>query len=132
MDESALLPGMTCHGNFGPENFGPGDRNSTKMFRGISVLSWNLSPPLTKLEMTYANSFKLCILQVNSTFTTAPHIMSIYKSVLWNGCTTLVEPFFTCSALGQTSKGGVVAVPRQTTLAVHCYFLDLLHPPGCG
>ena len=39
-----------CHGNFGPENFGPGDRNSTKMFRGISVLSWNLSPPVNKIR----------------------------------------------------------------------------------
>ena len=40
----------SCHGNFGPENFGPGDRNSTKMFRGISVLSWNLSPPVNKIR----------------------------------------------------------------------------------
>ena len=69
-------------------------------------------------------------------YSTTHNIMSVYESesILWNGCTTLVEPF---SAVGQTSKGGVVAVLRQTTLAVHCYFLHLLHPPpskspGCG
>ena len=38
----------SCHGNFGPENFGPRDRNSTKKFHGIVVLSWNFSPPVNK------------------------------------------------------------------------------------
>ena len=37
-----------CQGNFGPENFGPKARNSTKKFHGIVVLLWNYSPPVNK------------------------------------------------------------------------------------
>ena len=49
-----------------------------------------------------------CILQVNSIFTSAPH-----KSVQRNGCTNLVEPFFTCSTLGQNFQGRCRGGPKE-------------------
>ena len=50
-----------CHGNFGRENFGPRDRNSTKRFRGIVVLSWKFSPPVNKCH-TQIYSFNIIMM----------------------------------------------------------------------